>query len=295
MNNKAILREMFKSENVAQAYADIRSILAREVLSVTRDLCDIGCKPTRITPNRDGDTIFVIDDKGYVWAVYHLKGTEWAPTPGSKLTPDEFEKYTNSEHVAECLRAPAAKAAYGDDAMQPFGLIPVEDAVEIYSRGMGKVHQLVVDYYAGNLPEPVFSRKKVDELIYRIDTVCDDTSLTSMLTALAYALDNRENGLESEETGYYSDFLVENAFGADKLVHALEVGLLIVDHEEKVLLGKETRSSLRERLLAAGSRHTKAVRKVADKLVLIGRRPFILLRTVGIRAGIVKRSTYITD
>ena len=291
MDNKAILRE----KNVAQAYTDIRAILAREVLSVTRDLCDIGCKPTRITPNRDGDTIFVIDGKGYVWAVYHLKGTEWAPTPSSKLTLEEFEKYTNPQYVAKLLDAPAAQAAYGDDAMQPFGLIPIEEAVEIYSRDMDEVHQLIVDFYAGNLPEPVLSRKEVDRLIYRIDTVCGDTSLTSMLTALAYALDSRENGLESEETGYYSDFLVENAFGADKLVHALEVGLLIVDHEEKVLLGKETRSSLRERLLAAGSRHTKAVRKVADKLAFIGRRPIILLRTVGIRAGIVKRETFITD
>ena len=296
MGNKVHDKKFEKA--VQAAHADLRNLAAAEILQLTKTEF---CKWLKLTETKGGEGKRIITgEKVGILAIFEpetkTKTTKWVAAPGSKLTFEEYERYADPKNVRASLEISANMAAYGEDATLPDGLIPIADAVEICLRDVGDAHRLVEKYFNGRLPKPTMKREDVNKLICEVDARFGNTGQTRMLSALADALDNKENEPAVGTTLTYRDFLMTNPFGADKLVHALRVSLWVIDHEEDVLLEKSYNSgSLRELILKKGERYTEAVRKVAGKAVLAGIHPVILLKVAKIRADLVNRPMFFSD
>ena len=295
MDNKATKQEFerqAKQEFERQArlaFRDLRLLGTADVMQLVK--MEEFCKPLKLTVSKTDEKIIVIGDKVGVLATFELDDEEWVPTEESKLTYEEYETYTDPHIVATLMDSAAAQASYGQDAIYPDGLIPIEEAVEIYSRGTD-VHGLIVSYLKNPYQSPTLGTEEVNDLLCRID-VPD----CRMLTALVDALDNYENAPSASAIPTYRDFLMSNPFGADKLVHALCLTVWTINHEEDMLLGQaKSRASLKELILRKGSRYTEAARKVAGKAFLSGAiYPVILLKVAKIRSDYLNRPTYLSD
>lgn len=261
-----------KSEETKQAaYAMLRSIASGEPLQFLRTPLDKqGCKATglyvrKFDTEEGQEAIEVTGDKLGWLATFVRKGKKWTPIKGSKLTYEEYETYTDPRVVEDLLEEPATNAAYGESALLPDGLIPIKHAVEIYSRGMGEVHRLITEYLSGKMPEYTLTRKDINKLICDIDDTFDGTVQPMMLTVLATYLGNRELGSDNtSKVPTNLNLLTERPLGADKLVHAVQVSIWVINHEEKILLDGK-REALKELMLNIGHRRMDAVDKVVGK------------------------------
>ena len=301
MDNKAIskaINKKFNEKTARAAYSDLKVLAAEEILQLTRSEF---CKPLKLTvceSEKDGKKrVTVTGDKVGTLATLQFEGKKWIALEGSKMTLEEFETYTDPELVAEIMSNDAT-GAYGEDAVMPDGLVPIVEAVEIYSRDTD-VHKLVKDYMTNSIGKISSSVSGIAELISSIDNV----DQTRMLTALIDALDNRQNEPNTYLESTYKDFLKANPFGADKIVHALCVDYWTISDEEWRLLespkSKVTnkgRTPLREIILKKGARYTEAVRKIAGKAVITGTiYPTITLKVAKIRLDILFRPMFFAD
>ena len=174
------------------------------------------------------------------------------------------------------------------------GLIPIEAAVEIYSRGT-EIHSLVKENLSGKPTKITSTVKGVTGLINCVSN-CDQVR---MLTALIDALDNYQNEPKVYLYPTYKDFLTDNPFGTDKIVHALCVNYWTIVNEERCVLGTsddEPRAQLRDIILKMGPRYTEAVRKIAGKALLTGSMfPVITLKASKIRLDLLSRPMHFVD
>lgn len=249
------------------------------------------CKPLKLkVKSRNGDKI-IAGDKVGVLATFRQKAKKWTATETSRLTLDEFEAFSDKRVIEMLLDAPAAQAAYGEDA-QIDGLIPITEAVEIVSRG-SDVHDLVTGYIDGSLSKPSLTVKEVNDLISAIG----NPDQTRMLLALASALDKVRNEPGVSSGLAYENYLIANPFGADKLVHSLCVDYWTIDHEKMVLVNDShvSRASLRELIVEKGDRYTEAIRKVVGKMVFAGVIPWVSLEAMQIRKELISRPMFLRD
>lgn len=299
MDNKATLEGKKFNEKVARAaYNDLRVLAAEEVLQLVHSGF---CKPLKLTV-RKGEKkgkklVTVIGDKVGTLATLQLEGKKWVALEGSKMTPEEFETYTDPALVEEIMSNDTTKT-YEEDALAPDGLIPIAEAVEIYSRNT-EIHGLVKDYLSRKAAKITSSVSGVAGLISSIG----NADQTRMLTALIDALDNRQNEPNVYMESTYTDFLTANPFGADKIVHALYVDYWTISDEEWRLLelprSKTTfrdRIPLRDIILKKGNRYTEAVRKIAGKAMITGTiYPIITIKAAKIRLDILFRPMFFSD
>ena len=291
MNDKAFIIKDHEKQIIA-AYDRLMYSGANDTLWPIKKGPEL-CKPLGFSIKRDGNgnTIAVADKMGTI-GVFCQKAKKWTAVEGSKLTLDEFETFSDKGVVATLLDTPAAKSAYGEDAMLPDGLIPIAEAVEIVSRDMGSIHDLITGYLDGSLPKPLLTVKEVNKLISDIG----DPDKTRMLQALAIALDKVRNSPGVNSSLTYENFLIEHPFGADKLLHALCVDYWVINHEQKVLTSTNAlRSSLREKIVYEGVRYTEAIRKVVGKMVLAGFIPWVSLEVMQIREELINRPMFFRD
>lgn len=294
-DNKAVATATNKfDEGIARAaYRDLKVLVAEEILQLTKSQF---CKPLKLIVKTSEKEKVVIGDKVGVLATFQLKGKKWIATEDSKMTYEEFETYTDPALVAEMMSSPATEAAYGEDALNPDGLVPIIEAVEIYSRGMD-IHDLVKNYLRGKKTRITSDIQGVSRLIGIVDSV----GQARMLTALIDALDNRQNEPKVYVEPTYKDLLINNPFGTDKIVHALCVSYWTIADEEWRLLEAnkpkpKKRTLLRDLIMEKGPRYTEAVRKIAGKAVITGTiYPVITLKVAKIRLDLVHRPMFYSD
>ena len=287
MDNK-VFKEYEKE--ITKAYARLIYSATDEMLWPIKTGLEL-CKPLKLeVRSRNGDKI-IAGDKVGVLATFRQKAKKWTAVEGSRLTLDEFEMFSDKKVIETLLDAPAAQAAYGEDALID-GLIPISVAVEIVSRGMD-VHEFVTGYLDGSLPKPALTVKEVNDLISAIG----NPDQTRMLLALASALDKVRNAPGVSSSLTYENFLIANPFGADKLVHSLCVDYWTIDHEKMVLVNDShvSRASLRELIVEKGVRYTEAIRKVVGKMVLAGVIPWVSLEAMQIRWELISRPMFFRD
>ena len=297
-DNKVILNnqseeQRFNAGVASAAYNDLLTLATREILELIRTEY---CKPLKliVETSKDGKTRTVLGDKVGVLATFQLKNKKWVISEDSKMTSEEFETYTDQLLVRELLDSPAAESAYGEDALPPDGLIPIVEAVEIYSRGM-EIHDLIVQFLGGKLPKITSNVREIAQVI----SIVNVPDQVRMLTALVDALDNLQNEPNVYVEPTYKDLLIRNPFGADKIVHALRLCYWTITDERYRLLGTpktKSKTTLRDLILEKGSRYTEAVRKIAGKAVITGTRyPVITLKAAKIRLDLVSRPMFYTD
>lgn len=297
-DNKVILNnqseeQRFNAGVASAAYNDLLTLATREILELIRTEY---CKPLKliVETSKDGKTRTVLGDKVGVLATFQLKNKKWVISEDSKMTSEEFETYTDQLLVRELLVEPAAESAYGEDALPPDGLIPIVEAVEIYSRGT-EVHDLIMQFLEGKLPKITTNVREIAQVI----SIVNVPDQVRMLTALVDALDNLQNEPNVYVEPTYKDLLIRNPFGADKIVHALRLCYWTITDERHRLLGTpktKSKTTLRDLILEKGSRYTEAVRKIAGKAVITGTRyPVITLKAAKIRLDLVSRPMFYTD
>lgn len=299
-DNKAILNnqseeqsQRFNAGVASAAYNDLLTLATKEILELIRTEY---CKPLKLIVkiSKDGKTRTVLGDKVGVLATFQLEDKKWAISEDSKMTSEEFKAYTDQLLVSELLDSPAAESAYGEDVPPPDGLIPIVEAVEIYSRGM-EIHDLIVQFLGGKLPEITSNVREIAQII----SIVNVPDQARMLTALVDALDNLQNepGVYVEPT--YKDLLTRNPFGADKIVHALRLCYWIITDERCRLLGTpktKDKTALRDLILKESTRYTEAARKITGKAVITGTRyPVITLKAAKIRLDLISRPTFYAD
>ncbi len=297
VNSEAVSKK-FNEKAARAAYNDLRVLAAEEVLQLTHSEF---CKPLKLTVSKSEKKgkkqITVTGDKVGTLATLQLEGKKWVALEGSKMTPEEYETYTDPALVEEILSSDAT-GTYEEDAVIPDGLIPIAEAVEIYARHT-EIHKLVKDYFNRDTAKISSSVSGIAELISSIN----NADQTRMLTALIDALDNRQNEPNVYLESTYKDFLMANPFGTDKIVHALYVDYWTISDEEWRLLESprskatnKNRVPLREIILKKGHRYTEAVRKIADKAVITGTiYPIITLKAAKIRLDILFRPMFLSD
>lgn len=285
--------QRFNAGVASAAYNDLLTLATKEILELIRTEY---CKPLKliVETSKDGKTRTVLGDKVGVLATFQLKNKKWVISEDSKMTSEEFETYTDQLLVRELLDSPAAESAYGDDALLPGGLIPIAEAVEIYSRGM-EVHDLIMQFLEGKLPKITTDVREIAQVI----SIVNVPDQVRMLTALVDALDNLQNEPNVYVEPTYKDLLIRNPFGADKIVHALRLCYWTITDERYRLLGTpktKSKTTLRDLILEKGARYTEAVRKIAGKAVITGTRyPVITLKAAKIRLDLVSRPMFYTD
>lgn len=292
MDNKVDFKERINQAFLALEYYATQEALKFVKLNSYKKKGKL-CKPLRLFVDKTGSKTIVRGDKCGVLATFVFDGDDCvAATKSSKMTFEEYLTYTDDEVVETLMDQPAAQAAYGESAMPPDGLVPIENAIEICSRGT-EIHDLIVKCLNGKLPRPKITTKEADALIAEID----NPDKTRMLRALSDALDSIRNSPDTEDETSYDDFLIDHSIGTDKIIHALCVSIWTISHDKEVILHghQANRASLRELIVRKGPRYTEAVGKIVRKMNLAGVRPWVLLKVWEIRENLADRPMFYTD
>ena len=287
MSNKAFIES--NKEKIDAAYDWLNHAAAAEILWPARDRKNL-CKPLKLDIENNNGDVIIIGDKIGPLGTFTKKGGRLFTAAGSKLTLDEAQAFTDKRMVDTLLNTRAAQAAYGDDARAPYGLVPIAKAIKIITRGED-IEDLILSYLSRKTFQPPMSAEEANDL----ESGIGNADKTRMLHEMASVLVDMRNSPGADVYDRrYEDYVIEHAFGADKLVHSLYMDYVTISHEKMVLFDDShlNIASLGESYFEMGNRCTEATEKVVGKMVFMGRLPWISMKVMKIRGEMVNRPNF---
>lgn len=268
MSNNARLQVIDKS------YQTLLSLAARELLQIMRH--EGVCRPARLRFSEKDNKVTISADKV------------------GKLADVEISKAHGYAQVTDIgptslITASEAEAIIRSDSKH---FLAVEEAVEILSRNIPEVHELVKNYLAPETPKVSVTVQEVAGLL-----ATPEAGSARMLTALLTSIDDNTNRHAADLTVNYKSFLRESPVGAEKIVRALRLIVTITEKEHNDLLAKMDNpkaisTKLMKEELKNSYKDYEAARKIVGKMCLTGAfYPVLLMKAAHFYSDIFMRPT----